>query len=200
MSTDERPAGLRITDPDRIRALAHPLRLELLEYLEDVGLATATDCAAHTGESVANCSFHLRTLAKAGFIEPAAQRGREKPWRPTATQRRLDVDGDDPSSIHAVRELVGLSLLREAERFRQFLATHDTRPAGWEDTVALNSARFWATADEMRELVAAITTLTDRFAGRSEDPSLRPEGARPGRFVAMVNPDSFPGDEGDEQP
>ena len=51
----------------------------------------------------------------------------------------------------------------------------------------------------MRELVAAITTLTDRFAGRSEDPSLRPEGARPGRFVAMVNPDSFPGDEGDEQ-
>ena len=135
MSTDERPPGLYVTEPERIRALAHPLRLELLEFLEDVGQATATDCAAQTGESVANCSFHLRTLAKAGFIEPAEQRGREKPWRPTATERRMDVDGENPSSIHAVRELVGSSLRREAERFRNFLATHDTRPEGWEDTV-----------------------------------------------------------------
>lgn len=191
---------LVVTEAERIRALAHPLRLELLEYLDDVGEATATECAAHTGETVANCSFHLRTLAKAGFIEPAEPRGREKPWRSTASDRKMDVDPADPSSLQAIREVVGLTVLREAERFRQFLATNDDRPAGWEDTVTLTTSRFWATADELRELVEAVNTLTDRFAGRDADPSARPEGARPGRLVAMVNPDSFPGVEGDQQP
>src|SRR5687767_497769 len=69
------------SDPERMRALAHPLRLALLQYLDDVGEATATQCARHTGESVANCSFHLRLLARYGFVEPAEQRGRERPWR-----------------------------------------------------------------------------------------------------------------------
>lgn len=187
-----------ITDAERIRALAHPVRLELLDYLDTAGQATATECAAHTGESVANCSFHLRVLAKAGFIEPAERQGREKPWRPVASNRMLDIDPESPSSLHAVRELVGLSVVREAERFRRFMAENDTRPPGWEDTVTLSTARFWATADEMRELVETVHQLTERFAGRNDDASLRPDGARPGRLVAMVNPDSFPGP--DEQP
>lgn len=199
MSTNEQRPQMVVTETARIRALAHPLRLELLDHLAAVGQATATECAAHTGESVAGCSFHLRTLAKAGFIEPAEQQGREKPWRTTSQGRRVDIDPEDPSSVHAVRELAGLTVLREAERFRQFMAENDSRPAGWEDTVTLTTSRFWATAEELAELVEAVTTLTDRFAGRNEDPSLRPEGARPGRLVAMVNPDSFPGDEGDEQ-
>src|SRR5690606_31380155 len=70
-----------ISDPGRIRALAHPLRLELLDHLRDVGEATATECAAQVGESVASCSFHLRMLAKYGFLERAERRGKEKPWR-----------------------------------------------------------------------------------------------------------------------
>lgn len=196
MSKDTRQV---ITDAERIRALAHPLRLELLDYLDGVGQATATECAAHTGESVANCSFHLRVLAKAGFIEPAERQGREKPWRAAATSRMLDVDPENPSSLHAVREVVGLSVLREAERFRQFMAENDTRPDGWEDTVTLTTARFWATAEEMRELVETVHDLTERFAGRAEDPSLRPDGARPGRLVAMVNPESFPGPDDKDQ-
>lgn len=183
-----------ITDPSRIRALAHPLRLELLDFLGDVGEATATQCAEHTGETVANCSFHLRTLAKAGFIEPAPSRGREKPWRPVTRSRTLDVDPADPTSFTAMSELVGLVLTREAERVRSFLATHPHRPDAWRDTVSVATSSFWATADEMRELVETITHLTDRFAGRTEDPALRPPGARQGRLFAAVNPDSFPDD------
>lgn len=181
-----------ITDPSRIRALAHPLRLELLDFLGDVGEATATQCAEHTGETVANCSFHLRTLAKAGFIEPAPGRGREKPWRTAGRSRLLDVDPADPTSFHAVSELVGLVLVREAERVRSFMAANPHRPHEWRDTVSVTTSSFWATADEMRELVESVTHLMDRFAGRAEDPTLRPEGARLGRLFATVNPDSFP--------
>lgn len=192
---DDAPLAPAITDPSRIRALAHPLRLELLDLLGDVGEATATRCAERTGETVANCSFHLRTLAKAGFIEPAPGQGREKPWRLASRSRMLDVDPADPTSFHAMSELVGLVVTREAERVRSFMATHPTRPDGWRDTVTVTTSSFWATADEMRELVATVAQLAERFAGRTEDPSLRPEGARLGRLFATVNPDDFPDDD-----
>lgn len=194
--TDETPDPQRITDPARIRALAHPLRLELLDYLGDVGEATATQCAERTGETVANCSFHLRTLARAGFIEPAPARGREKPWRPAASSRRLDAEPGDAASMRAVGELAGLMVLREAERFREFLGRQTSQPEEWRDTVTVTTSSFWATAEEMRELVAAVNRLADRFAGRTTDPSKRPPGARPGRLLATVNPDDFP----EEQP
>lgn len=76
------PAAPRAeSDPARIRALAHPLRLRLLDLLDAEGDLTATQCAARTGESVASCSFHLHTLARHGYVEAAPPRGRERPWR-----------------------------------------------------------------------------------------------------------------------
>ena len=198
--TPAAPAAPTITDPARIRALAHPLRIELLDYLSEVGHATATQCAEHTGETVANCSFHLRTLARAGYIEPAPGRGREKPWRPATRGRHLDVDPADPASYRAVAELISLVALREAERVREFMAANPRQPEGWHDTVTVTTASFWATADEMRELVEAVNRITDRFAGRTEDPSLRPPGARLGRLFATVNPDTYPDDATEDQP
>ena len=47
------------------------------------------------GESPANCAFHLRTLAKYGFVEEAGGgRGRERPWRQTYDRHEL---ADAPS-------------------------------------------------------------------------------------------------------
>src|SRR5688572_12642744 len=126
---DETPPA--ITDPARIRALAHPIRLELIDFLHRVGEATATECAEHIGESVASCSFHLRQLEKYGYIERAERRGREKPWR--ASQGRLDMrpSPDVPGSLHAVAELGGLNVLRQAERVRDFLAQAHRETDEW---------------------------------------------------------------------
>ena len=54
-----------------MRALAHPVRLALLEVLADEGRLTATEAGERIGESPANASFHLRQLAKYGFVEEA---------------------------------------------------------------------------------------------------------------------------------
>lgn len=190
---ETKPRGISTTDPDRIRALAHPVRLDLIELIDELGEATATQCAERLGETVANCSFHLRVLAKAGFIEPAPARGREKPWRPAAEGgRRMSIEPGNPASRLAVAEVASLSMVREVERVRSFIQQQPDPPPGWEDTVTVTTHGFWATADELREVVDQLATLTDRFAGRSKDPSLRPEGARHARLLATVNPDSFP--------
>jgi hypothetical protein len=54
---------LNLTDPKAIRALAHPVRMALLEALGHAGTLTATQASEMLGESPANCAFHLRTLA-----------------------------------------------------------------------------------------------------------------------------------------
>jgi DNA-binding transcriptional ArsR family regulator len=66
-----------------LRALAHPLRLRLLELAAKEGSITVSGASAHTGESSANCSFHLRLLARHGFLVAAGEGRdrRERPWR-----------------------------------------------------------------------------------------------------------------------
>ncbi|HWS57300.1 MAG TPA: helix-turn-helix domain-containing protein [Actinotalea sp.] len=187
--TDPHGAQMHVSDPARIRALAHPVRLDLLQLLDDRGEATATQCADELGETVANCSFHLRTLAKAGFIEAAPSRGREKPWRPTSRGRMMEPDPSDPASVRAVTELAGLAMIREVDRVRDFLQRNTEMPPEWSNTVSVTTSAFYATPDEMRELVLAVTRLTDRFEDRMRDPSRRPPGARMGRLFATVNPD-----------
>ena len=189
------PARQVVTsDPARIRALTHPLRLQLLDLLDDHGPSTATQCAALTGESVASCSFHLRTLARHGFIEPAERTGREKPWQVVGHGRRTLWDQEAPGSLRAVTELARITLDREAARTADWLDRASALPPEWLDASTMTVSTFWATADEMAQLTSEIEALTARFAGRSDDPTLRPEGARSAHFwaVAYGEPDLDP--------
>src|SRR4051794_31812416 len=138
----------RTSDPERIRALAHPLRLALLDYLDDVGEATATQCARHTGETVANCSFHLRLLARYGFIEPAAPRGRERPWRMVEKRQLFSPDEAVPGSVHAVVEFAEIAARQEVDKFVDFLRMRadgvDGVP-GQRPAVVMSRESYWAT-------------------------------------------------------
>jgi DNA-binding transcriptional ArsR family regulator len=56
---------MTITDPQVMRALAHPARLTIKEYLASTGEAvTATGCAEIVGLSPSATSYHLRELAR----------------------------------------------------------------------------------------------------------------------------------------
>ena len=182
----------RITDPARIRALAHPVRLELLDHLRDHGEATATECAAAVGESVASCSFHLRMLEKYGFIERAERRGREKPWRIPETGAGIDArpDAAVPGSMHALQELASLTVAREADRVTRYIAGAADEPDEWVQATTITTSAFWATAEELAELSAEVQRLTERFSGRGSDPAARPDGARLARLFATVHPDA----------
>ena len=176
-------ADEHVTEPERVRALAHPLRLALLDLLEEEGEATATRCAEVTGDSVASCSFHLRILAKYGFIEPGERRGREKPWRVVSRRRTTRPDFDDPASVRAVGALAELTLLAETERIRDFLlgAVHRL-PAELRDGVTMTKSSFWATPDELTQLSpgsARPSPTGSRAAGRTRSYARKGPG-RPG--------------------
>ncbi len=178
----------RITDPQRIRALAHPLRLQLIDLLAEAEL-TATQCAERTGESVASCSFHLRMLAKYGYIEAAERRGREKPWKLASRSRDIRPTHDDPAQLRAIETIATMVIEHEAERSRAWVAQMPDEPAEWVDASTVTGSSFWATAEELAEVSKALQGIAERFEGRVQDPSLRPPGARPVHVFATAGVD-----------
>jgi DNA-binding transcriptional ArsR family regulator len=190
-SGEKSVSALRTSDPAILRALAHPVRVEILAIIDEVGEATASEVAERTGQTVANCSFHLRSLAKARFIERAPERGREKPWRSAHRQRDLRPDPGDAESVRESGVIAAGYIQHEAARLTRFFTGAGTRevPPEWVPASTVTSAAFWATADEMRQLSEDVHHLVERFAGRTQDPTLRPAGAAYGRLFATVNPE-----------
>lgn len=186
MAPMDRPS---IRDPERIRALTHPLRITLLDLLQDHGELTATQCAELSGESVASCSFHLRMLEKYGFIERAEKRGKEKPWKMvTPGSLVTDVDPEMPGSLAANVELAAATFDRRAAEFHQALDRVTAEPEEWVRASKLMHFTIHATADEVDELADELDTLLERFRGRKEAPS-RPIDARRVRVLTAIHVD-----------
>src|SRR5215207_3054571 len=78
------PQGTVVLDVKGLRALAHPVRVELVGLLRQYGPSTATRLAERLGVNSGTASYHLRQLGAAGFVEEDTERGnaRERWWRP----------------------------------------------------------------------------------------------------------------------
>src|SRR5580700_9040011 len=98
-----------VSDARTMRALAHPVRIALIEALMLGGAMTATEAGERIGESPTTCSFHLRQLAKYGFVEEAGGgKGRSRPWRLATLAMQSANVHDDPETEIAATALAGL--------------------------------------------------------------------------------------------
>ncbi|NKX49622.1 helix-turn-helix transcriptional regulator [Arthrobacter deserti] len=75
-------AGHTVLDVAALKALAHPLRIRLLEMLSRYGAQTASSLAGRLGESSGSTSYHLRQLARHQLVREVEGRGtaRERWW------------------------------------------------------------------------------------------------------------------------
>jgi DNA-binding transcriptional ArsR family regulator len=145
-----------------MRALAHPVRLALLDHLHSVAQATATECAAVVGDSPSSCSYHLRALAKWGFVREAdGGVGRERPWRATAA--RIEFASDGLEAIVLRDELVA----RHQQRLRDALRHEHELPPRWRRAAQTSSATLELTPLELEELGERFEQLLDEFRGRA---------------------------------
>ena len=154
---------------------------------------TATQCAERTGESVASCSFHLRMLAKYGYVEPGEQRGREKPWRLVSRSRTIGPDVEDPESVREAGAFAQVIVDREATRLKRTISRAADLGPAWIDSMTIRTSSMWMTLAELNEMMDRLgefqDVLTERFAGRRDDPTLRPDGARVVHFLGALSPD-----------
>jgi len=144
-----------------MRALAHPTRLALLDHLHTVDQATATECAAAVGDSPSSCSYHLRALAKWGFVsEGFGGAGRERPWR--AAAERIEFESGGIESAVLRDELVA----RHQQRVRDALRHEHELPPRWRRAAQTSSATLELRPSELEELGERFEQLLDEFRGR----------------------------------
>jgi len=175
-------------DPRALRALAHPLRWQLIDLIGSETTATATRCAEVLGESVASCSYHLGILGKYGYIELVpGQAGKEKPWRLASQQQNLDPGDLDTEGALAAEAAAGAFLDHELARMKQRLSRLGLEPEPWRAASLLIGNTTWMTAEELRGITDRLKQLLLAHRERAADPASRPPGAREVRLFAVTS-------------
>jgi hypothetical protein len=174
--------GRRISDPGALRALAHAGRYTILEHLQNIGTATATECAQVAGLSPSACSYHLRLLARHGFVEEDTSRdrdGRERAWRATSTGWWSDVDSDtDPVTAQALDSTMARVMMASSDEKLLAFVDHATKEPDWRGAALFSNSTVVATAAELADISQAIMAVLEPYflSGRPE--AEIPEDAR----------------------
>ena len=168
---------IELTDPRMMRALAHPARIAIWTHLGLHGPATATECAEIAGLSPSACSYHLRTLARYGFVEEdpdSAADGRERPWRARMLAFNIDdVPGTAAATRIASRLLVENLRAAAEENRARYLTRQSEYPADWQAAAGETFSAAHVTPEELDRMRAQVLEVMA--------PYLRLDPAEPAR-------------------
>jgi DNA-binding transcriptional ArsR family regulator len=156
---------LVLDDPRALRALANPVRLALIDWLREHGPANATECAAAVDASVQLCSYHLRALARWGFVaEVPSGDGRERRWQLVA--RTVDVPKgrlERPELASAWNLLRARLIDRNIELVTEFVEQEASYPAEWREAATFLTTPIRVTPKELEEIAARIADVLEPF-------------------------------------
>ena len=199
MPTTPRPTdGVRVLDMTALKALAHPLRVQIVDTLSTYGAHTASGLAARLGESSGATSYHLRQLEKHGFVVEDTTRGsaRERWWIRTPDGISvMPIEYPPGPAERAASELV----TREWQVNRdallgEFINHGNELERRWYEAATLNTVNLRLTSDQLVELVAEIETITESYAARFKEHGV------PGTRPVQIHFNAFPVMDADEVP
>ena len=181
------PLGdLPVTDPQAMRALAHPVRLAVLMHLQRNGPATATILSPHVGATPSVTSWHLRHLATFGLVidapaEEVPGDRRHRWWKAVARGFRFETSGD-PAAEMLADQMYAMSR-RQVDQWMS-----ETRPQlapEWLRVATLSNTTVRLTLDELSALAGQIDELLAPFVHRGAD---APDDARRVRILRHYLP------------
>jgi hypothetical protein len=155
---------------------------------------TATQLGEQIGESPTTCSFHLRQLAKYGFVEEAGGgKGRARPWKMTSIGMHIRGVGDPETEI-AAAALGRLVTDRQIARYQAWTRSMAAYPREWRQAAGSSEWLLFLTPGELKQLNDDLSdVIIPRFRERLTDPSKRPPGALPVEYLLFSYPVAVPG-------
>ncbi len=183
MEENPQPAPAnRQLDMESLKALAHPLRVQILDTLSTFGDFTASGLAERLGESSGATSYHLRQLERHGFVREVEGKGtgRERWWSRMPGAINLDAtEMDDSPAARAVTKTV----VREWERSRSMLLSDfqergwDELPKQWLAASVVSTVNLRLTAEQLKELTDEwdrfMDPIIEKYRGQT-GPDVRP--------------------------
>lgn len=187
----ERPGGppQRVVDLDArsLRALAHPVRVQLLGELRKHGPSTATRLGERLGVSSGTASYHLRQLAGAGFVAEDTARGnaRERWWRSEHHLTRMkggDLVREEPEAAMTYIEAIEAA---NSEQLRGAVRNYPLLPPHWQEVFGLSDRAFRLTPAEAGELRRELEEIARRY--RADVPEERAGAPAEAERVVLIS-------------
>lgn len=153
-----------------LKALAHPLRVRIFYALRSDGRATASQLGELLGESPALLSYHLRELAKRGFVteEVDAEDRRRRWWSLKARGYSYSSNATDLPTRLAATALSGQLDDYTSELLERYRATREAWGQEWREAAfeenylfRLTPAEFVRLHDEMAAVLKRWTEVSD---------------------------------------
>ncbi|MEU2758593.1 MULTISPECIES: metalloregulator ArsR/SmtB family transcription factor [unclassified Streptomyces] len=160
---------LHTVDARTLRAIAHPLRIRLLNALREFGPATASKLGERLGESSGATSYHLRQLAESGLVEDAPElgKGRERWWRALHDGSTFDSalfrTHEDPEVRGAIDVVLHETATTHAQELNTWLGTMGDWPEEWQHSWDLSDFKIRLTPELAQELSRKMHELVESY-------------------------------------
>lgn len=181
-----------VPTPAQLRGVAHPTRIKMLGMLRLDGPQTATALAIRLGLNTGATSYHLRQLARHGFVVEAEElgTGRDRWWRAAHRSTTLEdvaVEGAGPYLQTVV--------VRHAQMLQAGVEEFDELPEEWKRATTHSDWVITCSPSRAKELLEQIAALLAQVQDEADD-----EGAEQVMFQlhAFPRPGRVPHD-GDDQ-
>ncbi|MDQ4501962.1 helix-turn-helix domain-containing protein [Sinomonas sp. ASV322] len=192
MADSPSPLPHRTVDMASLKALAHPLRVQILETIFRYGPQTAGTLAERLGESTGSTSYHLRQLAKYDFVLEVEGHGtkRERWWdRPkgmlTVVTRELAHDPATREAAQLVRREFDRSRAAALDDFID--RSWSDEPAEWSEAATVSTTNVRLTVEQLAELSRAA----EEFIAQAVE-KLRAAGVQEGARPVQIHLNAFP--------
>lgn len=166
----DQPFPQTITDVAVLRLLAHPVRRRIDEQLRS-GPVTATTLAQALGESTGLTSYHLRQLAKYGFVEevPELATGKERWWRAVPGDRRFPLYSAQTAEMRAASAEMSRNNLAELVELYEAFERQAPDLGEWADGFLFSRATIRVDLPHLREFFEEYIQLVQRYGIAAED-------------------------------
>ncbi len=179
-----------VIDAKGLRALAHPVRVQLIGLLRKNGPSTATKLAEQLGLNSGATSYHLRQLAASGFVAEDTERGnaRDRWWKSVHqvtwwTDSSL-AEEDPEAALGYLRSIVAAHTLTA----QTALNAYETMTPEWRQAMDFSDMVLQLTPEEARDLAREMSAVVARY--RRIDPGGPvPEGTDRVAVVVQVLPE-----------
>ncbi|WP_112468932.1 ArsR/SmtB family transcription factor [Streptomyces triticisoli] len=181
-----------VLDAKGLRALAHPVRVQLVGLLRKYGPSTATRLAERLGVNSGTASYHLRQLGAAGFVEEDTERGnaRERWWRSvhrTTWFNDPELAEREPETALAYLQSVAAGYTL---RTQQTLNGLQTMPRAWRGTFDMSDWALRLTPEETVALGRELQAVIARYRRDvPETAAHAPEGAERVAVITQILPE-----------
>jgi DNA-binding transcriptional ArsR family regulator len=186
------PRLREIADLAALKTLSHPRRYQIFQQLSLLRSATSAMLARELDLNTGATSYHLRELARYGFIEEVPKdspvHGRERWWRVVPVDLRFPQRSKQSAEIRpVVDEMNRRAYAADIELFEQLQRQSDDL-AEWADAFLYSRGSMQLTLDELRSFFEEYIALINRFKRTGDEV---PAGARTvlTRFFALPAPD-----------